>query len=358
MASSTPARVLKGAGSDDQSLALKRFSGQVLRAFRPATLLWDSQGSSMGIVNLTSGGKSAQWPIFSDPPASEIHQPGTERLGNAISMVEAVVTVDDFLTSHVDIGVEDLNLSHFPILDKAGMMIGNRLAEDLDKRGFVVGLQAARTAAVTSQSIAVHSGGNRVTRDTGTDTGTPALSDVYTANSAGATAFIDDVAQLAQLMDEDNVPKMGRSLYINPYIRRVLGKETNIFDRDFSVFGAGTNDLNTRAIGILQGFRVFVTNHLPNTDNLGTTTTAELTKYQGNFTGVQTSSEDYGLPAALALCNGGMAPAIGMVVAEGLTSDVVRDHRRNTFFSYGQIHLGMGVVAPWCAGEIAVIQGS
>ena len=74
---------------------------------------------------------------------------------------------------------------------------------------------------------------------------------------------------MARQFDEDNVPQEGRFLFISPYIRSILRHEQDIFNRDFND-GSVAGTLNTRTIGVLEGFQLILTNNLPG-DWTGTT---------------------------------------------------------------------------------------
>lgn len=356
MTASTPYRYLGKATSDDQTLALKMFSGTVLEAFRNSTLLWDNQGTFMATKHMASG-KSAQWPLFADDPTPIYHTPGDFLAGQNIPVSEVVVNIDDILINDVDVAKEDVDISHFDVFSPYAMKLGRGIARDLDKKAIRVGLDAARTGSETVSSVNIHNGGNRVTRAVGSTSASITLAQAYPNSTTGATNFLTDLGNLARLMDEDNVPEAGRSLLISPWIRMVLGNNTAIFDRDYNS-AAFSGERNKRILGNVEGFDVFYTNHLPSTDETGTSGGMSWpAKYLGNFTGVQNSSESYGLPAALALCGAqeGQA-AIGSVMADGMSSSMDWDHRRNTWHLVSQIHLGLGKIAPYCAGEIAVLE--
>ena len=344
MADSTPLRFLEKAGTgtgfqpDDFDLALKMFSGQVLDAFYRKTVFWDDMGTVMAVQQIDAG-SSHQWPIFGKENEPEYHEPGVELLGKTFKMDEAVITIDNILVDHVDLPVADLNVAHFDPAGKVATKLGHALAKKFDTHSAIVGLNAARTAAVSG----IHDGGNQVTR-TAADVAT-----AYPNSTTGANNFRDDVAQLAYQMDEDNVPEDGRYLYIGPYMRQILSRHaTDIFNRDFGP-GSEMNDLNSRRLGMISGFNVMFTNALPSTN----VTTSGLTpaKYGGNFTAG--GSDDQ--PVALCLCGAqeGSA-AIGVVTALGITPHMSPDPRRNTIFMKAQAQLGMGVLAPWCAGSVGV----
>ena len=337
----SPNRFLQKEGAgDNDALALKVFSGTVLEAFVSATKFWDNSGNILSVKNLDHG-KSAQWPVIGNDPSASYHTPGNFMQGGTIKSTEQIVTVDDYLVSHIDVAYHDVNLSHFDVMRPYARKLGRALATDMDQKLARVAVRASRSAAVAG----VHSGGNQVLRSASS---ADSPDDVYADNSTGSEAFRDDVAQLARLMDEDAVPEAGRFLFITPYIRSILRHETDIFNRDYNI-DAMAGNLNNRVIGMLEGFSLIVSNNMPTTDTSGDTSIP--TAYRINCNG-----EDSGqpTPCALALCGAqeGSA-AIGVVQAAGLTSHIEKDERRNTFFLKSQMMIGANIVSPWCAGEIA-----
>jgi len=337
MASSNAVRFLSD-GSTDFGLSLTRdFKGLVLNAFRAKTVLWDNLSSYAEVKSLDDG-NTHQFMIGSEVAEGEDHTPGDELLGQAYSFTSGTVTLDSILVRHFDVPLDQKVTSHFDVMANLAYRIGTDLAIQYDKRMFQAGLIAARTAA----SSGYHNGGNVV--EIAADT----VAAGYAASTTGAEAFRDSVAELAQVMDEDNVPEDGRTLFIPPYIRRVLGASDTggtyipIWDKDAT---KGENTINDRSIGILEGFRVVITNHLPSTN---ITTGPSNYQVDANVAGA------VGQPAALALCRSGSDAAIGVVDAFGLQTEIHDDSRRNTTFMKGQLYLGAGTLAPWMAGEIRV----
>jgi hypothetical protein len=404
MANSTPTRFLTdaalGGGSSATDLALKVFSGIVLEAFREKTVFYDNTGNIMATKVLESG-KSAQWPIIGDDTGVKpiYHTPGNEILGQSVTMTEGTITVDEILVSHLDIPFKDLEISHFDVLAPYATKLGRALAIDMDKKLGLIGLSAARTAAVSG----VHNGGKQVLRNDGVSSGDAeaSITTAYPNSSVGSSRFRDDIAELAQKFDEDNVPETGRYLFIPPYIRTILRHEATTFgftsealsSGGAATFGAPGNpfskdvtsvpgDINRRLLGMLEGFNLIVTNHMPGqfgttgnysnatvNDGSGNTSpgiaaSGEFqgantpSKYQLNVTGCggnDTQAQAAAKPAALALCGAqeGSA-AIGMVQSAGLRSILQDDERRNTKFMKSQMLVGAGVLAPWCAGQVGV----
>ena len=341
MTDTTPSRILSDYGSpaDTVALANRIFDGRATQAYEE-----QDEFLKYGVIDrktMSGGGKSHQYIIYGNAPASGRHTPGEFFDGNKIRNDDVVITVEDRIANSARIDIADLNVSEFEIIGNTARRLAERNANEISRNIAICGIQAARTAAVTVDSVTIHNGGNRVTRDLASGT---TLASYYPNTTTGASNFIDDVAQLAQLMDEDFVPQTDRHLFIDTYIARILRNELSIYDADLS---STPNRLNERRVPILEGFMVHVTTQLPSTTVSGTPA-----KYDGNYTATQAASETYGLPAALAMCGAsqGMA-AVGMV-DYGQRNVVTFDENRDGYLCKATWHQGLGVLHPWCAGEI------
>jgi hypothetical protein len=350
MATSNSQRYLSRNG-DDTDLALAMYWGTVLEQFYAKTFLWNSihgggvgDGSMGNVVasKIVQSGKSWEFPIIGDDPTPEEHTPGVELLGQDVAIDKGTIPIDNIMVAHYDIAGDHTQLAHFEALEPFARKLGRSLATQFDQRLIQLGINAARTAASTG----FHNGGNVQTRTAGS------VEAAYALSSGGADNISDDIAELARLMDEDNVPEDGRFLLITPYIREVLtlGDRTTWFDRDLS---AATSDLNSRRLGVIHGFTMLgPTNHIPTTN-----ITTGPSQYQGIFAvGASPIAE----PVALALCGAqeGSA-AIGYVAAGDPKLGPIYAHRhyderRNTTFMKAQMMNGADVLAPWCAGSIEV----
>ncbi len=355
MASSNAAdaRILQNKGTgDDRALALKIFWGLVIEAFRVKTVFWDNVSQILAYKNITSG-KSWQFPVMGDDPTPEYHTPGEELLGMVVKMTEGTITVDDILVSHFDVAIDQIRMAHFDVIAPLARKLGRSLAADLDKKILYTALKSARHYALSG----FHSGGNRVLAGVA-----GAATTAMPATTTGYTAFKLAISTLAKQLDEDNVPEDGRFLYITPHMRQVLTFGTEIFNSDFNRPPI-RNELNKRLIGIVDGFNVLVTNHMPTTNI--TVATVGLTKYVGDWSynnaggntdlteGWSTTIYNDGEPVALALCGASEGQAaVGLVQAGPIYPFMMRDERRNTTFMKAQVVCGAGVMSPWCAGEI------
>ena len=362
-------------GADKRELALKIFSGTTLEQFYTNSVFYDRMGEFIAQRQL-DGGHIAQFPVIGDDidlfnaldddadnnstpfeDAADIgaegglkagyHNPGDFITGKRIKLSEKTVRVDDVLVAAIDVPFADLDLSHFDVLTPFSQKLGRSLATDLDRKIAAIALKAATTSAIAG----VMPGGQSVEREV---SGGAAIGSFYADDSTGAGNFRDDCAALARQFDEDNVPQEGRYLFMNPYIRQILRHETDVFNRDFND-GSVAGTLNTRTIGVLEGFQLILTNNLPG-DWTGTTNSrynlidTNFAKY--DFDADLSATGDK-RPAAIALCGASMGqPAIGMVQASGMRTVIEDDERRNVKFMKAQLHVGFDVLAPFCAGVI------
>lgn len=339
MGSSNPSRFLADT-SGDFGLSLKRYWGNVVEAYRDEVILFNPTAPSIAVKTVDAG-KEHQFLMMADTPEAENHTPGQELLGQQYEVQDGSITVDDILVAHHDIPLDQYLLSHFEVAPQLGVKDGQKLAREYDQRLMNLAVLAARTAGVTKNGLTVHNGGNRI-KDVAADVATK-----YPVTAAGAQAFRANAAYAAQLMDEDNTPEEGRTMYITPYIRRVLGMDPTIFDVRYT---PGTpNSLNKRAIGELEGFTVVVAkNRIPTTNVVKYTGT--LTKYNGDFRCAGT-----GEPVAVILCGARQGQAaLGLVKVAGPTSIMQADERRNTMFIKSQMLMGAGKLHVWNAATIEV----
>lgn len=412
MSNLTPANMTRGllgsgavnaptdAGTD-RDLALSIFSGQVLEAFYQKTRFFDNTGNFM-VSKMLDGGHEARWPVIgehftlsdignwtdsgSDGDYDSVttegglkagyHVPGEFIEGKRIKMSEQKVRVDDVLVAAIDVPFIDLDLAHFEMLAPFARKLGRSLAVDNDRKIAAVAWKAARQA----DEPGIYSGGQEVIRSGASHATTAGA---YPDSSVGSSRFRDDVAQLAEKFDNVHCPEDGRTLFISPYIRRILrhegtqwaaggtttavtyGPAGNPYSKDTS---SQPWDVATRYVGMLEGFNLVVTNNLPgqwadSTKKRFAVVDSNFSKYDFMCVGnASVGSTNEGLsdnadtrrPAAIALCGAqeGSA-AIGMVQAGGIRSIAEDDERRNTRFLKSQMLVGYDILSPWCAGAIS-----
>lgn len=359
------------ASPGDRDLLLKVFSGTVLEAFRTKTVFYSNDPPIIATKEISSG-SSVQWPIMGDDIlvsaqtaanqglAKGYHNPGDYIKGSQVPLSETIISVDDILAVAMDVPHIDLDLTHFDVLGPFATKMGRSMAIDNDIKIATMAIKAARTGVFPAPGAnegVIHKGGHHLVRGWNANPVTPQL--VYPDDDAGAKRFRRDVAALAEDMDKRFVPEQGRYLFIPPYIRRILRNELEIFNRDFNSRSVG--DLNVRSLGILEGFNLVLTTSIPQAtitgyQNAGVTN--RHAKYNltidHNNANVAIARQN-ALPVAIALCGAseGVA-AVGKVSVKGIQTVMEDDHRRNIKFLKSQMLVGYGILAPWCAGSIAI----
>lgn len=336
-----------GTGADDTALALKIYSGVFNEAYRNQPKLFNS---SLPCIHRTtvSGAKSYQFLMMAETPDPEAeYTPGSDLLGQDYAVDEGTVTVDKYIVAHHYIPRDQMRIGHFEILPRLARADARKIGLTGDKRLFTTAALAARAAAVTKNSLAVHSGGNRVTRTGGT------VAAAYPRSATGAANFRADLRQLARQMDEDNVPAEDRYMWITPYMREVLLYDTTaqVFSKDYI---NGENNQQKREIMLIEGFKLV--DYVNTTTNGGSLPDENIatgpSKYQGNFT-VQASN---GTPVALVLCasaDGGAAVSMG--TWEAVQNEVTYMPEKLSWLVASYVLAGIGQMNPWCAGSVEVI---
>lgn len=303
---------------DDQDLALEVFSGLVFGQFNKATVFFDS-------VNFANVGpnKGAQF-VRGGQALHEIHTgDGSQMLGQAFSTTSGLIVPQNTIVSHADISWEDDDLVPWSIIPLLAEKQGRALAEESDERIARLMSIGAGTAAVLAGDI--HPGGQVVT------VGGVTVVLAFPATAVGAEALRDAIWEAAQKFDEDNLPLEDRKVYITPYLHRVLGfGDDKIFDKDWGAQGM----TSTRAIGMIGGFEVVVSNSIPQTD----------------FTTGPALFQNDDLLTAAVFSQGNQG--IWGVQPRGISVTMQADHRRRTTFVSTALRVGYGVVRTEALGHI------
>lgn len=324
-------------GETDYGLNLTENWGAMLSQFYKRTLFYDNTGNVGAYKNITQG-KSHQFIQVSEDPTPENFTPGTQLLGQDYAFDDGTITVDDILVAHFDVPVDQKMLSHFDVMQPLMTKLGRSLAIQCDERLARMLTLSARTASKADY----HNGGNVVERVGAS------VAAAYPTSSAGAENFRGDVAELARLMDEDNVPEEGRVLFTTPYICEVLGYSDRVLNKDY-IDDTLPNSLLRRVIGQIEGFTVLKTNSIPTADD--SSNTALPSKYRGDFS----LAGSTGQPVALAATgSAGDEKPYGVVEAMQPTLLLYEDPRRMTTFMRAAMMIGADVLSPYTAGEIYV----
>ena len=316
MTNMTPSRLglVNATGTGYDALFLKVFSGEVLSAFRKATIF-----EGLHTVRTIASGKSAQFPIIG-LSSTEYHTPGTQLTGNAIKHAEVNINIDDKLVSNTFIADIDEAKNHYDVRSQYSVEMGNALAYKFDQNVAATIAQAARTA---TNAITDLPGGTRIK--------------IVAANKAAITGanLVAAMWSAAEQFDINNVPAEDRYLALGPTEYYKLAQTTDVLNRDWGGSGAYAEGSVLKVAGI----HIVKSNHLPTTNR--SAVTGENNTYHANYT------DSVGL-----VFN---KQAVGTVKLMDLkmeqTGSDVHALWQGTFMVGSMAH-GTGVLRPDCAVEI------
>lgn len=314
MANATPTRLGQANNTgDSKALFLKVFAGEVLTAFKEATV---TEGKFQ--ERTIASGKSAQFPIIGKI-AAEYHTPGAEILGLNVPQNERVITIDDLLISHAFISNIDEAMNHYDVRAPFSEQIGRALAYQMDKHK----LQLAVLAARDSSPVTGESGGGSVTSAT-------LLSDTT------GEALIAALFAAAQKLDEKFIPEEDRYVYLNPQAYNLLAQNTKIMNRFWGGEGnyAGANVLR------VAGLNVVKTNHAPFGATVATGTVGSGT------------SDKYAVTATNTVGVVAHKATLGTVKLLDLGMESEYDIRRQGTLMVAKYAMGHGILRPAAAVEL------
>lgn len=306
--------LVNNTGNATDALFLKVFSGEVLSAFRKATVF-----ENLHTVRTISSGKSAQFPIIGLSSTS-YHTPGTQLTGAAIKHAEATVNIDDKLVSQVFLADIDEAKNHYDVRSQYSTEMGNALAYKFDQNVAATIAQAARTSTNFNTDLP---GGTRIK--------------IVAANKAAVTGanLVSALWTAAEKMDINNVPEDNRYVVLGPTEYYKLAQTTDVLNRDWGGSGAYADGTVLKVAGI----SIIKSNHLPTTNR--SAVTGENNTYHANYT------DNVGL-----VFN---KQAVGTVKLMDLkmeqTGSDVHALWQGTFMVGSMAH-GTGVLRPDCAVEI------
>lgn len=246
-----------GSWAQDNNLFLQVFAGEVLTAFRKATIF-----EPLHTVRTIANGKSASFPIIGLNSAA-YHTPGTMLIGSRVKHAEAVIKIDDKLTSNVFIADIDEAKNHYDVRAPYSTEMGNALAYTFDRNIAAMVAKAARTATNFNTDLP---GGTRIK--------IVATSKAAITGAQLATALFS----AAQTMDEKNLPENDRYCVLAPAEYYKLVQTTDVINRDWGGAGAYADGTVLRVAGIT----ILKSNHLPTTNR--STASGEQNDYSANFT--------------------------------------------------------------------------
>jgi len=254
-------------GSYDSKYAtyLKLFTGEMIKAYESATI---AKGTVMN--RSLRNGKSAQF-IYTGRMEATYHQPGTPILGtNDPPVAEKTIVMDDLLISSAFVYDLDETLAHYSLRSEISAKIGHALAEAYDKKIFRVIAKAARQAHPITAAPGPEPGGSQIQLGSG--------------NEYNAQALVDAFFEAASIMDEKNVPKMGRNAVLSPrqYYALISQVDTNILNRDYGN-NAGSPQ-SGEGLYEIAGIKIMRSNNLPFLAGNVSSVPGENNDYSGDFT--------------------------------------------------------------------------
>lgn len=307
MANATPTRLgqINAAGATD-ALFLKLFAGEVLTAFKNATVFLDKH-----MVRTIEHGKSAQFPVFGKTTAG-YHTPGTELVGKSIKQAERVITIDDLLVSDVFIANIDEAINHYDVRSPFSEELGDSLAQAFDRNVAQVGVLAARAAA----TITGGNGGSVITHANAATDGSQLAKMIFSG---------------AQALDEKSNPENDRYAFVKPAQYYLMAQTTDVINRDWGGSGVYADGKVLKVAGI----SIVKSNNVPST-NVATGPAA----YQGDFSKT----------VALVMHK----RAVGTVKLLDLAMESAYDIRRQGTLMVAKYAQGHGVLRPESAVELAL----
>jgi hypothetical protein len=246
-----------GTWAGDNAMFLQVWAGEVLTAFRKATIF-----EPLHTVRTISAGKSASFPIIGLNSAS-YHTPGTMLIGAQVKHAEAVIKIDDKLVSQAFIADIDEAKNHYDVRSTYSNEMGNALAYRFDQNIAAMIAKAARTATHFNTDLP---GGTRIK--------IVAASKTAITGAQLATALFS----AAQKMDENNLPENDRYCVLAPAEYYKLVTTTDVINRDWGGAGAYADGTVLKVAGIT----ILKSNQLPTTNR--TAVAGEQNDYTANFT--------------------------------------------------------------------------
>lgn len=303
-----------GSWAGDNAMFLQVFAGEVLTAFRKATIF-----EPLHTVRTISSGKSASFPIIGLNSAA-YHTPGTMLTGNQVKHAEAVIKIDDKLVSNVFVADIDEAKNHYDVRAPYSTEMGNALAYKFDQNVAAMIAKAARTATNFNTDLP---GGTRIK--------IVAASKSAITGAQLATALFS----AAQKMDENNLPENDRYCVLAPAEYYKLVQTTDVINRDWGGAGAYADGTVLRVAGIT----ILKSNHLP------TTNRSAASGEQNDY------SADYTKSVALAFNKQAVGTVKLMDLKMEQTGSDVHALWQGTFM-VASMALGTNILRPDCAVEI------
>lgn len=261
----------QNATGDARSLFLKLYAGEVLTAFEERNVFMP-----LHRTRTIQNGKSAQFPLTGAATA-KYHTPGSLIQADAIKHGERVVTVDDLLISSQFIANIDEAMNHYDVRSIYAKEAGYALANTADKN---VARILAKAASIDNSTKAA------------AQFGTAFADEVYTSNvtigtvTADATDGAKIVAAIYDALEEfDKKDITGDKVCVLPPAQYyALLNATDVTSATWlnkDIGGAGS--VAAGVVPQVGGVSIFMSNHIPNTDESTTGVTPDPLSRSGAY---------------------------------------------------------------------------
>ncbi|WP_422048064.1 phage capsid protein [Shimia sp.] len=294
------------------NLALKVFSGEVLKTFNKETVM----KSRVRTRTLTSG-TTAQFPAIGKA-AAEYHTPGNLILGQNIANGEVTLQIDDLLISSVFMSNWEEAVNHFETRSEYTFQMGQALAQAYDQQLFA----AATKAAKDGTSGAVAGMGS-------------ATVDKIGANPTTDTV-VDAIYNAAEYFDSTNIPKNDRVFIVTPEVYWDMVQDGRFLNRDFG--NGNGNQASGRGLMQVADFSIVMSNNLAL--NFGTDTLS------GEFNGAEHTKYDVDGSKSLGLAF--QKQALGTVQLMDVSTEQKWMMERQGDLVISRMSVGHGVLRPEC----------
>lgn len=300
---------------DARELFLKIFAGEVLTSFERHNMLLPLTN-----VRTITHGKSASFPLVGKIGA-EYHTPGTEITGLNVNHAERIITIDDLLISHAFIADIDEAMNHYDVRSIYSTEMGRKLATQMDQNIFKEIIKSARSQSLLDDADAP--GGIEI------------KSDKFKRGAGGASslqeqaeALASAIFQMAQTLDENDIPEEGRYVAFRPEHYYVLAQNLDLIN---SLYG-GTGAISEGNIVKVAGVTILKSNNVPKTND--------------------TSDTYHEVDASQTVGVGFLKDAVGTVKLMDLSMQAEWDIRRQGTLMVARYAVGHGPLRPECAVEL------
>lgn len=308
--SATNAGIVAGPSHSD-NLALKVFSGEVLKTYNVATKL-------KGRIRerTIKSGKSAQFPALGKA-AAEYHTPGNVILGQDMNHGEKIIYIDDMLIASHFVSNYEEAMNHYETRSELAKQAGDALAQAYDQHGFAIATKAA------------------VSGTTGAVTEMGAATEAKIGAAPTVANIVDEIYASAAYLDGTNIPESDRVVFVTPDVYWDLIQDGSFLNRDF---GNTNGSQTTGGLMRVANMEVVSTNNL--NLNFGVDTLA------GRRAG--SAVTDYTVDGSASVALIMQKQAIGSVKLMNLATEKDYQTNRQGTLMVTRMAVGHGVLRPEC----------